>query len=56
VTLYIVFSKKAPHVNQIDTDFNAGLKKIQETRVTNSIMQKYVYDFLDQDDASIKKN
>ncbi len=56
VGFYIVFSKKVHNVNQIDADFDTGLKKIQDGHVANAIMQKYVYDFLDKENGPRKEN
>ncbi len=54
VHLYIVFSKKAPHVDELNKAFDTGLKQLQESRVVNSMMQQYIGEFIDKD-ISFKK-
>ncbi len=56
VGLYIIFSKKVHNAKQLDADFDAGLKKIQDGHVANAIMQKYVYDFLDEENTPRKED
>jgi polar amino acid transport system substrate-binding protein len=51
VCFYIVFSKKASHVEQLNEDFDIGLKKIQEAHKTNAIMQEYISEFIDKENV-----
>lgn len=46
---YIVFSKKVPNVKTLNKDFNAGLKILQDKKITHQIMWNYLYEFLDKD-------
>lgn len=46
---YIVFSKKIDNVTELVNDFNKGLKKIKQEKLTHRIMYRYIYEFIDKD-------